>query len=150
MFEDKISRDTSPRAVNGGQTTMSASLTLASSSLRSRTRCSDSATVLFIFQLPAMMSFRSFFMRAPGGQHEPCWRVYEGCSSRFWMKRRYAWFLSRLSAVVRQRRHTGQFPAFQKFEACAAAGAHKSHLVRQPALIQRLYAVTAANDALGA
>src|SRR6266567_9236591 len=41
---------------------MSTSLILASSSFKPRTRSSASATVLFIFQLPAMISFRSLFM----------------------------------------------------------------------------------------
>ena len=45
------------------QTTMSDSLTLARSIFRSRTRSSASATVLFIFQLPAMMSLRSFIRK---------------------------------------------------------------------------------------
>jgi len=51
--------DTDSSAVKGGQTTMSTSFTLPSSRLRLSTRASPSATVLFIFQLPAMMSLRS-------------------------------------------------------------------------------------------
>ena len=60
MLESEIALDTSPSAVNGGHTTMSTSLMFAVSSFKSRTRLSASATVLFIFQLPAMISFRSF------------------------------------------------------------------------------------------
>src|SRR5438128_623760 len=62
MFESRMTFETSLSAVNGGHTTMSASLILARSSLRPRTRSRASATVLFIFQLPAMISFRSLFM----------------------------------------------------------------------------------------
>src|SRR5690242_2289087 len=61
-FELSISFETSESAVNGGHTTMSTSFTPESSSLRSRTRSTASATVLFIFQLPAMMSLRCLFM----------------------------------------------------------------------------------------
>src|SRR5437867_658139 len=50
--------ETSLSAVNGGQTTISTSLMLTSSRLRPVTRSSASATVLFIFQLPAMISLR--------------------------------------------------------------------------------------------
>src|SRR5262245_20411501 len=58
-FESRICLDTSHNAVNGGQTTISTSFTLANSRLRSHTKSTASATVLFIFQLPAMMSLRS-------------------------------------------------------------------------------------------
>src|ERR1051326_5153634 len=54
--------ETSLNAVNGGQITMSTSFTFASSILSPRTRSSDSATVLFIFQFPAMINFRSLFI----------------------------------------------------------------------------------------
>ena len=55
-----------------------------------------------------------------------------------------------LKLFVRQRRHAGQHRAFQKFQARAAAGAHERHLVAQFGLVQRLHAVAAADDALGA
>src|SRR5579859_1647255 len=66
MFESRMALETSARAVKGGQTTMSTSLTLASSILSPRTRSKASATVLFIFQLPAIMSFRSLFIASLG------------------------------------------------------------------------------------
>src|SRR5436190_24330826 len=58
----RMALETSLNAVNGGQITMSTSLMLANSIFSPRTRSSDSATVLFIFQLPAMISFRSLFI----------------------------------------------------------------------------------------
>ena len=57
-----MASDTAASAVYGGATTMSTSRTEASSRLRSLTRVSDSATVLFIFQLPAMINLRSLFI----------------------------------------------------------------------------------------
>src|SRR5436305_15001806 len=58
----RIDLDTDSSAVNGGQTTMSTSFTLPSSSLMSLTSDNASATVLFIFQLPAMINLRSLFI----------------------------------------------------------------------------------------
>src|SRR6266478_1262488 len=60
--ESRIARDTSDKAVNGGQTTISTSLTLANSIFRARTKSTPSATVLFIFQFPAIINLRSLFM----------------------------------------------------------------------------------------
>src|ERR1041385_3817907 len=54
--------DTSLSAVNGGHTTISTSLMFASSRLSPLTRSIASATVLFIFQLPAMINLRALFM----------------------------------------------------------------------------------------
>src|SRR5438034_11097565 len=59
MLESRMALETSLKAVNGGQTTMSTSLTPFSPRLMPATRSSASATVLFIFQLPAMISLRS-------------------------------------------------------------------------------------------
>src|SRR6266568_100494 len=61
-LESRMALETPPSAVNGGQTTMSTSLTLANSILRSLIKSSASATVLFIFQLPATISLRSLFI----------------------------------------------------------------------------------------
>jgi hypothetical protein len=58
----RIALDTDSSAVNGGHTTMSTSFTFTSSIFRSLTNASASATVLFIFQLPAIISFRSLFI----------------------------------------------------------------------------------------
>src|SRR5687767_7257597 len=76
MLDRRMALETSPNAVNGGQTTMSTSLTLVSSRWQPLTRSTASATVLFIFQLPAMINFRSFCMsfirkRRHTGQHFP-------------------------------------------------------------------------------
>src|ERR1051326_3168964 len=57
-FVFRMARDTSDKAVYGGQITMSTSLMLASSRLSPPTRSSASATVLFIFQLPAKINLR--------------------------------------------------------------------------------------------
>src|SRR5204862_6295203 len=62
ILEFRTAFETSPKAVNGGYTTMSTSFTYVSSRLQPFTRSRASATVLFIFQLPAMISFRSFCM----------------------------------------------------------------------------------------
>src|SRR5262245_45857710 len=62
MFESRIALETSDNAVEGGHTTMSTSLMLANSIFKPRTRSKASATVLFIFQLPAMISLRSLFI----------------------------------------------------------------------------------------
>src|ERR1041385_8477085 len=121
FLESRMALDTDSSAVKGGQTTMSTSFTLLRSRLRSSTSDTASATVLFIFQLPAMISLRSLFMD----------------------ERREKLF-------VRKRRHAGQLRAFKEFQARAAAGAHKSHLVAEAGLVQRLHAVAAADDALGA
>src|SRR5436309_15010221 len=91
--------DTSLSAVNGGQTTISTSLIVASSRLRSWTRSSASATVLFIFQLPAMINLRFFFIDPFNSMHP--------------------------RSLVGERSHAGQFFAFKKFQARAAAGAHE-------------------------
>src|SRR5439155_21843663 len=61
-FESRTALDTDSSAVNGGQTTMSTSFTLARSIFKSLTNANPSATVLFIFQLPAMINFRFLFM----------------------------------------------------------------------------------------
>src|SRR5215469_10349295 len=58
----RMAFETSLNAVNGGHTTISTSFTLVSSIFNPRTRSSASATVLFIFQFPAIISFRSLFM----------------------------------------------------------------------------------------
>src|SRR5438067_1121175 len=114
ILESRIAFETSLSAVNGGQTTMSASLMFANSSLRLRTRSSASATVLFIFQFPAKMSFLAF------------------------MK----------DSLVVQGRDSRQGNAFQELKAGAAAGAHKGHLISKFRFVERLHAVTAANNAL--
>ena len=62
---ERIAFDTSESAVKAGQTTMSTSLTEERSRVRPFKRSSASATVLFIFQLPAMMSLRALFMFLP-------------------------------------------------------------------------------------
>ena len=62
MLVSSTALETSLSAVKGGQTTTSMSLTLASSILSPLTKASASATVLFIFQLPAIINFRSFFI----------------------------------------------------------------------------------------
>src|ERR1043165_129361 len=62
-FESRTAFDTDSSAVNGGQTTMSTSFTLARSIFKSLTKAKPSATVLFIFQLPATINFRFLFMR---------------------------------------------------------------------------------------
>src|SRR5262245_52975412 len=62
MFESSVAFETDSSAVNGGQMTTSTSFTPPRSSLRLFTSASDSATVLFIFQLPAMMSLRALFI----------------------------------------------------------------------------------------
>src|ERR1017187_4615312 len=61
-LESRIALETSLNAVNGGATTMSTSFTPVRSRLRSPTSVSASATVLFIFQLPAIINFLSLFM----------------------------------------------------------------------------------------
>src|SRR5215471_4902982 len=62
ILEPRTALATSLNAVNGGQTAMSTVIIFASSIFKSCTKLSASATVLFIFQFPAMMSFRSLFM----------------------------------------------------------------------------------------
>src|ERR1035438_10491448 len=123
MFESRIAFETSPKAVNGGQTTMSTSLTLAKSILRLRTRSSASATVLFIFQFPAIISFRSLFID----------------SLRLCVE-----------LPVAQGGHAREDLAFEEFEARAAAGAHEGHFFAQLGFVQCLHAVATADDALGA
>src|SRR5438067_10762730 len=49
---------------------MSTSFIVANSVFKSRTRSSASATVLFIFQFPAIISFRSFFTLNSRKQHD--------------------------------------------------------------------------------
>jgi hypothetical protein len=51
--------------------------------------------------------------------------------------------------LVRKGRNAGQHFAFEEFQAGAAAGAHESYFVRQPALVERFDAVATTNDALG-
>src|SRR5690242_7783693 len=121
---------------------MSTSLTPESSRFRSSTRSKASATVLLHFQLPAMISLRSLFMYLNHAHPLP----HPSSSTRFvrmTMRRIVLLF-------VRKRRHAGQHRAFQKFQARAAAGAHKGHLITEFGLVQRLHAVAAADDALGA
>src|SRR5213594_1417491 len=55
-----------------------------------------------------------------------------------------------INSDVRQRRYAGQNRAFQEFQARSAAGAHESHFVTEPGVVQGFDAVTAADDALGA
>src|SRR5580658_5162892 len=105
-FESRTALETSLSAVNGGQTTISTSRTLASSIFNPLTSASASAAVLFIFQLPAMISFRSLFMEM-------------------------------LKSLRGKGRHPGKDLAFQKFQARAPAGAHKSHLVAQAGVVDR-------------
>src|SRR5258705_9571541 len=109
MLESRMAFETALKAVNGGHTTISTSLIFASSRLRSATRSSASATVLFIFQLPAMISLRCLSM------------------------------LGESLLFVGECGHAGKDCAFQKFEAGAAAGAHKSHAITQAGDIQRLH-----------
>src|SRR6185312_17380709 len=123
MLVSRIAFETSESAVNGGQTTMSTSFTLTSSRLMPPTRSSASATVLFIFQLPAMINFRPLSMLAFGS------------------------FAPSILSPVRQRGHSRQHLAFEKFQTRAAAGAHERHLVCESGHVQRLYAVAAADDA---
>src|SRR3989449_11511470 len=105
MFVFKMAFDTSDSAVNGGQMTMSTSLTLNSSRFKPFTRSSASATVLFIFQLPAIMSLRFLFIVA--GRRFRC----------------------SAPSFVCQCRDARQHFAFEKFQACAAAGADERHLL---------------------
>src|ERR1051325_9638076 len=121
MLVLRMAFDTSDRAVKGGQTTMSTSFMLLNSRLRPSTKSRDSATVLFIFQLPAIISLRSLSMR-----------------------------INSLGTFLRQCGHSRQNSAFQEFQARSAAGAQKSHSVPQPGVMQRLHAVAAADNALGA
>src|SRR5439155_4783717 len=123
MLESRMAFETSPKAVNGGQTTMSTSLMLTNSILRSLTRSSASATVLFIFQFPAMINLRSLSI--------------EACVFAF-------------DLFLRERGHTGQFFAFQKLEARAAAGAHESDFVAELCLVHGFDAIAAADDAFSA
>src|SRR3954464_14603280 len=97
----RMAFETSDKAVKGGQTTMSTSFTLLNSRLSPATRSSPSATVLFIFQLAAMINLRSLSMR----------------------------LLDFLFLVLRQRRHPGQHLAFQKFQTRPAPCTHKSHFI---------------------
>src|SRR4051794_34277594 len=107
--------ETSLKAVNGGQTTMSTSLMLASSSFSPRTRSRPSATVLFIFQFPAIINFRSFFITSAN--------------------------LVNFSSGFAQHCHTRQNLAFQKLQARSAARAHEGDLVTQLRLVQGFHAV---------
>src|SRR5690606_3209696 len=114
--------DTAASAVNGGQTTMSSSLTVATSRLIASTRPSASAAVLFIFQLPAMISLLCFSMK--GSVDE------------------------RGDSPVLQRRDSRQFLALEELQARAAARAHERHLSAEPGAVDRLHAVAAADDRL--
>src|SRR5581483_4410297 len=125
MFEFRIAFDTSHNAVKGGQTTISTSLIFVRSSFKSLTRSSASLAVLFIFQFPAMISFRSF-----------CIRSLLNSS------------ITAASGIVREHRHTRQHLAFEEFQACPAAGAHEGHFLAELGLVHRLHAVAAADDAL--
>src|SRR6185369_10483722 len=123
-LESRMALETASNAVNGGHTTMSTSLTLASSSFKLRTRSSASATVLFIFQFPAMISFRSLFI---GEGH--CVFVL---------------------SFFRQYRDSWQDFPFEKLQAGAPARAHEGHFVPELRPVNRFHAVTAADDALRA
>src|SRR2546422_1824279 len=125
MFVFKMAFDTSDSAVNGGQMTMSTSLTLNSSRFKPFTRSSASATVLFIFQLPAIMSLRFLFIVA--GRRFRC----------------------SAPSFVCQCRDARQHFAFEKFQACAAAGADERHLLGEAGHVQRLHTVAAPDDACG-
>src|SRR5256885_7129050 len=142
MFVFRAALDTSLSAVKGGQMTMSTSLMFANSRLSPFTKSSASATVLFIFQLPAMISLRA---------------LSTVLSFRFAVQ---SWLAGRLLSLhvtidstvrrllVAERRHAGQHFALQKLQTRAAAGADECHLATQPGQVQRLHAVAAADDAL--
>src|SRR5262249_47365650 len=70
MLEPRTALATSLNAVNGGQTAMSTAIIFASSIFKSCTKVSASATVLFIFQFPAMISRRSVFISTPYCHHQ--------------------------------------------------------------------------------
>src|SRR5437773_2160036 len=123
IFESSTALETSDSAVNGGQITMSTSLMLARARFRSPTRSSASATVLFIFQFPAMIILRSLSML------------------------REVEVRGRLS--VGQGGNTGQNSALEKFQARAAAGAHKSDAITKAGIVESFHAVAAADDAFG-
>src|SRR6516162_7599248 len=103
---------------------MSTSLTLVSSIFKPRTRSNASATVLFIFQLPAIISLRSLF-------------IIVLCAFA-------------LSRPLRKCSHTRHDLSFQEFQAGAAAGAHEGDLVSELGFIQGFHAIAAADDALRA
>src|SRR5579885_462382 len=109
----RIALDTDSRAVNGGQTTMSTSFTWPTSSVRSLIKVSASATVLFIFQLPAMINLRSLF-------------ISKKCNSE-------SLFTDRRTGQLfpGQSRHARQHGAFAKFQAGPASRTHKRDLVGQ-------------------
>src|SRR5688500_15855779 len=122
-FESRTALETSLSAVKGGQMTMSISLMLPSSRLRSSISASASATVLFIFQLPATINLRCFSMKK------------ETAAARL---------------LVLELDHAGQRLPLEEFKARPAARAHKSPRVAQVALIEGLDAVAPADDADGA
>src|SRR5947207_4427807 len=110
MFVLSTALDTSLRAVNGGQMTISTSLMLTSSRLRPATRSSASATVLFIFQLPAMIN-----LRALSTVSSFRFKVYDQAGRRVALASANPSTVQR--SLVHERRHTGQLPAFEKFQA---------------------------------
>src|SRR2546423_3476691 len=123
MLESSTALETSDSAVKGGQTTMSTSLMLARARFRSPTRSRASATVLFIFQFPAMIILRSLSML------------------------REVEVRGRLS--VGQGGDAGQDSALEKFQARAAPGAHKSDAITQAGVVKSFHAIAAADDAFG-
>src|SRR6185503_19467090 len=129
--------ETSPKAVKGGQTTMSSSLTLPRSRLMPFTKSSASATVLFIFQFPAMISLRSLsIVKFKSEFSNIDLPVLPSARNRL--------------RLITQCGHPRQHGPFQKFQARPAARAHKGDLVGQAGLIERFHTVAPADDALGA
>src|SRR5690242_19109051 len=124
-FESRMDLETSLSAVKGGQTTMSTSFMFASSILRSPTRSRASATVLFIFQFPAIMSLRDLFMKSQSSVVNSPYRFL---------------FFGQVSDA-------GQHLPFKKFQAGAAPRAHESDFIAQFGFVQRLHAVPTADDA---
>src|SRR5439155_23052908 len=113
--------------------TVATSLTPGNSSLTAREGSSASATVLFIFRFPAMISLRSLFIIAG--------------KSAVAVQSPFTHHASRITrSLLCQRRHSWQLVPLKKFETGAAARAHKAHFVAQAGLLEPLHAVPAPND----
>src|SRR5215469_7036070 len=95
FFVSRIAFETASSAVNGGQTTTSASFRFFNSSFRSFTKASASAMVLFIFQLPAMINFLSLV-------------IFQNFQRSHVLT----------ASLIRQGGNAGQNGALQEFQAC--------------------------------
>src|SRR5881296_218420 len=109
MFVLRAASATACTAVNGGATTISTPPTSFTALRSSFTNTTASATVLYIFQLPAMTGILI-------GHADRAGRA--GQTGR-----------ARSCSFVRQRRNAGQRAAAEKFERCAAAGRNVRHPV---------------------